>query len=76
VLLINIDGAASHSLPVTIQNAAKSSFTATSVSYGKREYDLSANGTWAEPTSNDIGAVGVTFDVALPAWSLTVVKLQ
>jgi hypothetical protein len=62
--------AARHSLPVTIQNAAKPSFTATSVSYGKRECDLSANGTWAGPTSNDIGAVGVTFNVSLPAWSV------
>jgi hypothetical protein len=76
VLLINTDSATSHNLPVTIQNAAKSSLTATSTTYGKLEYDLSANGTWAGPTSNVLGTVGDTFDVSLPAWSMTLVTLQ
>lgn len=76
LLLINTDSSASHSMPVTIQNAAQSSFTAISAVYGKHEYDMSATGVWAGPTSSQLGSVGSTFDVSLPPWSVTLVKLQ
>ena len=76
LLFVNTDSATSHTLPVTIQNATKASFTATSMVYGKTEYDLSAAGDWAEPTSSQMGTVGSTFDISLPPWSLTLVKLQ
>ena len=76
ILIVNINSSASHDLPVTIQNASESSFTATSVVYGKSEYDLSAGGNWAGLTAHQLGTVGATFDISLPPWSVTLVKLQ
>ena len=76
LLLVNIDSSSTHIVPVTIQNASRQSFTATTVSYGKQEYDQSASGLWRGPTSGTIGSAGTTFDVLLAPWSLTLVKLQ
>jgi len=76
LLLVNTDPSSTHIVPVTLQNASKTLFTATTLSYGKREYDQSANGVWAGATSGTIGRVGSLFDVSSPPWSLTLVKLQ
>jgi hypothetical protein len=76
LLLVNIDANASHNVPITIRNAASSSFTATSIVYGKQEYDLSASGNWAGPTTKNLGSVGATFDALLAPWSMTLVKLH
>jgi hypothetical protein len=76
LLLINADSTSTHTLPVTLQNTSGQSYNATTISYGKHEYDQSANGVWEGPTSGVIGSVGTTFDVSVPPWSVTLVKLQ
>lgn len=76
LLLINTDETETHTLPVTVSNAAGSSYTATMLLYGKSQYDESQNGTWAGPVSGTIGQVGTTFSVSLPAWSITLVLLH
>lgn len=76
LLLINTDSASTHILPVTISNASGSSYTATTLTYGKQQYDLSQSGTWAGAVSANLGAVGTTFNISLPAWSITLVQLH
>lgn len=76
ILLINTDSTSTHTLPVVIQNAQRQSFTATTLVYGKQEYEQSANFVWTGPTASTLGSVGTTFNVSLPAWSMTLVKLQ
>lgn len=76
LLLINTDSTSAHTLPVTINNAAGSSYTATTLTYGKQQYDLSQSGTWAGAVSANLGAVGTTFNISLPAWSITLVQLH
>ena len=76
LLLINIDSTSTHTLPVTINNAAGASYTATTLTYGKQQYDQSAQGVWAGAVSGNLGTVGTTFNVSLPPWSMTLVTLQ
>ena len=76
LLLINTDSTSTHTLPITIDNASASSYTATTLTYGKQQYDQSAQGVWAGPVSTNLGFVGATFNVSLPAWSITLVRLS
>jgi len=75
-LLINTDSTSTHTLPITIGNASGSSYTATTLTYGKQQYDLSAQNVWAGPVSASLGTIGTTLDVALPPWSITLVRLS
>jgi uncharacterized protein (TIGR03437 family) len=76
LLLINTDSTSTHTLPITMSNAPASSWTATTVIYGKQQYDQSAQNVWAGPVSANLGTVGATFNVVLPPWSMTLVKLN
>jgi hypothetical protein len=76
VFLINTDSNNIHKITLNLQNSARSSFSATALTYGKAEYDLSAKGNWAPPSPSTIGSVGTTFQVSLPVWSVTLVSLQ
>ncbi len=76
VLLINTDSQATHIVPINIANTAAQSFNATAVTYGKAEYDQSKQGVWAGPTSSSLGAVGSSFNISLPPWSMTLIKIQ
>jgi len=76
LLLINTDSTSTHTLPVTIDNASASSYTARTLTYGKQQYDQSAQDVWAGPVSANLGFVGTTFNVSLPAWSITLVTLS
>jgi hypothetical protein len=76
LLLFNTDSASTHTLPVTVGNAPRSSYTATTLTYGKKEYDESQNGIWAGPVSGNLGTVGTTFNISLSPWSMTLVILH
>ena len=76
LLLINTDSASTHTLPVKVGNTPQSSYTATTLIYGKEQYDESQTGIWAGPVTNNLGTVGTTFDISLPPWSIALVKLQ
>lgn len=75
-LLINTDSTSTHNLPLTISNASGSSYTATMLTYGKAQYDVSQSGTWAGAVSGALGTVGSTFTISLPPWSITLVQLH
>ena len=75
-LLINTDETSTHTLPVTINNAAGSSYTATTLTYGEAQYAQSQSGTWAGAVSASLGTVTLAnLSVSLPPWSVTLVKL-
>jgi hypothetical protein len=76
MLLINTDSQAAHIVPLNIVNAAAQSYSATAITYGQAEYDQSQQGVWAGPTSSSIGSVGTAFNVSLPPWSMTLIKVQ
>lgn len=76
LLLINIDSSATHTLPVTVLNASRASYTATASVYGKQQYEQSQQGVWAGPVTSNLGTVGTTFNLALPAWSITLVQVH
>jgi hypothetical protein len=74
-LLVNTDPANAQAASVMINNAAGSSFSATTLTYGKAQYDQSQNGVWAGPVSGSLGTVGTSFGVSLQPWSITLVQV-
>lgn len=76
VLLFNLDENGAIAPTVTIAHAQQTSYSATSIVYGKKQYDDSKNSVWTGPVSKNLGSVNPTFTVMLPAWSMTVVSLR
>jgi hypothetical protein len=76
VMLFNLDPAATKNVTVGVSNAAGSSYSVSSATYGKQQYDDSRNGVWTGPVSKSLGTVGTSVAVSLPPWSMTVLKLQ
>jgi hypothetical protein len=59
-----------------VKNAGKSSFTATLTTYGKTQYDKSKNDNWVGPVKRNLGSVGTTVPLTLPAYSASVLSLR
>jgi hypothetical protein len=76
LMLFNLSQTASTTATVGVQNAGSSSFTASTVTYGKQQYDDSQNNVWTPPVSATLGTVHGSVSVTLPPWSMTVLKLQ
>lgn len=76
LMLFNLDQNASAAVTVGIANTSKVSFTASSVTYGKAQYDTSQTGVWSAPVSQSLGTVKAPVSVTLPAWSMTILELQ
>jgi len=76
LMLFNLNQTATTTATVGVANAATSSFSASTVTYGKAQYDESQNNTWTGPVSATLGHVQGNVTVTLPPWSMTVLKLQ
>ena len=76
LMLFNLDESASATVTVGISNTSLTSFAATTVTYGKAQYDASQNGVWTAPVSQSLGTAGAPISVTLPAWSMTVLELH
>jgi hypothetical protein len=76
LMLFNLDQTNTTSATVGISNAPGSSFTGSTLTYGKAQYDDSQNYIWTGPVSQSLGTVGSTVTLSLPPWSMTVLKLQ
>lgn len=76
VLLFNLEKAAAASVTLQIAHASKTSFAATQLLYGKHVYDASRSNQWLGPATKNLGTVGTTFSVTLPAWSVSAVTLR
>lgn len=76
LVLINTDSTSIHTMPVIISNAQRSSYSATTLTYGKQQYDESQQGIWAGPVPGNLGTVGTTFNISVPPWSITLIKMN
>jgi hypothetical protein len=68
LLLVNVDSAATKTVPLVIKAHSTSSLTVTT--YGKAQYDDSKNNIWTAPVQSTVTNAIVT----LPPWSITVVR--
>jgi hypothetical protein len=75
LLLINLDQNNPVTTAVTIMNDART-FTASTLLYGKAQYDNSQNNIWTAPVSQSLGTVVGSFSMTLPQWSITAVTLS
>lgn len=75
LLLINLDQNNAITTAVTIMNDSRT-FAASSLLYGKAQYDNSQNNVWSAPVSQSLGTVAGPFSIMLPQWSITAVTLS
>jgi hypothetical protein len=76
LMLFNLNQTATTKATVGVKNAAGSSFSASTITYGKQQYDDSKNNVWTGPVTASLGNVQGTVSVTLPPWSMVVLKLQ
>jgi hypothetical protein len=76
LMLFNLNQTATTTATVGVKNASTAAFTATTVTYGKQQYDDSKNNVWTPPVTASLGSVQGSVSVTLPPWSMTVLKLQ
>jgi alpha-L-arabinofuranosidase len=77
LMLFNLSQTDTTTATVGVQNAAAGSFTGSTVTYGKQQYDDSQNNVWTGPVTGSLGTVqSSSLQVTLPPFSMTVVKLQ
>jgi hypothetical protein len=76
LLLFNVSESSSASLTVGVENTNRTGFTASTITYGKAQYDQSQNGTWTGPMAQSLGSVSGAIAVTLPPWSMTLLRLQ
>jgi hypothetical protein len=74
LLLVNIDQNNAVTTVVGIANDTRT-FTASSVVYGKAQYDNSQNNVWTVSVSQSLGTVTGSFSITLPQWSVTAITL-
>jgi len=67
-MLFNLNETASATVTVGVSNTAKTSFAASTVTYGKAQYDNSQNLEWTAPVTQSLGTVQAPVSVTLPAW--------
>jgi hypothetical protein len=75
LLLVNVDQNNPVTTAVAVLNDTRT-FTATSLVYGKTQYDNSQNNDWTTPVSQSLGQVSGSFSVTLPQWSVTAITLS
>ncbi len=75
MLLINTDENATVVTTVSIANDVRI-FNASSLVYGKAQYDESQNNVWTSPVPQSLGQVTGSFYVVLPQWSITSITLS
>jgi hypothetical protein len=76
LLLFDLSETSPASATISLTNATRTSFNATSFAYDKTLYDKSKNGVWAGLRRSSLGTVGTTFSLTLTPWSMTVVVLK
>lgn len=76
VLLINLDQTNPATLTLQLPGASQTQFSASTVTYGKAQYDTSQSNVWTPPVTASLSGTSTTPSVTLPAWSMTVVQLK
>jgi hypothetical protein len=75
VMLFNLDSANSAAVQVQVSGAS-GSYAATTVTYGKAQYDTSQTNVWTAPVKAALGTSNGSATLTLPAWSMTVLTLK
>ena len=76
LMLFNLDQSNPVTFNVALNNATTTAFTATTITYGKKQYDDSASNVWTGPVTASLGVTTATPSITLPAWSMVVVQLK
>lgn len=76
LMLFNLDQTNPVTFNVQMNNTTRTAFTATTVTYGKTQYDTSSTNVWTAPVTASLGATTATPSVTLPPWSMVVVQLK
>ena len=77
VMLFNLSATATTTVAINLANAGSNSYTATTQTYGKAQYDTSKSNVWTGPVSQSLGTVnGAAGSVTLPPYSMTVLQLK
>jgi hypothetical protein len=76
VMLFNLDQANSVTLNVQLANTSATQFTASTITYGKSQYDQSQSNVWAGPVTSALGVTGKAPTLTLPPWSMVVLLLK
>lgn len=63
-------------IDANVKNAGKTKFHATLTVYGKAQYDKSKENKWIGPTVRNLGKVGTTIPLSLPAYSVDLLSLN
>jgi len=75
LLLVNTDQ--NNAVTTTVGTANDSRrFAASSLVYGKAQYDSSQNNVWSPPVFQSLGTVTGSFAITLPQWSVTAITLS
>jgi len=74
LLLVNLDQNNDVSGSLEIANDTRN-FAASSLVYGKAQYDESQNNVWNAPVSQSLGVASGSLAIDLPAWSITAITL-
>ncbi len=76
LMLFNLNQSTASTVTVSLANAASSSYKGAALTYGKAQYDTSANNVWTGPVSTPVSVSGTSATVTLPPYSMTVLTLQ
>jgi hypothetical protein len=77
LLLFNLSGTVTSTVSVDMTNTTRTSFMASTLTYGKAQYDASQNNIWTGPVSANLGTVNASsISVTLPPYSITLLTLQ
>jgi hypothetical protein len=63
-------------LSVNMANTAAIQFNASTMTYGKTQYDQSQTNVWAGPAAASLGVTSTAPTVTLPPWSMVVLQLK
>ena len=75
MLLVNTDQNNAVTTAIGIANDSRS-FIATTLVYGKAQYDDSRNNMWTPPVPGALGTVTTSLAMTLPPWSITALTLS
>jgi len=76
VMLFNLDQNTPVTFNLQMANTTAAQFSATSLTYGKAQYDTSQTNVWTGPVTTALGTTTTSPSVTLPAWSMTVLTLK
>ncbi len=76
LMLFNLNETTNSTVTVGITSAARNSYSISTLTYGKQQYDNSKSNIWTGPVAANLGSTGTSTTVTLPPWSMTILKFH